>query len=475
LSDRELRSACQWLEAAGVMTAIESLAAQYRGNERLPDKAFEALEEQFSDAWLAAAQLKTYGEAVADEMTARLAGGERFAMTVAEWRQFAKRASLADARAAAQSLAADVPWDCELPKTPDGYYQVAGGLEYAIAKSLAVAPFADLIWMETKTADLSVARAFAQAIHSAYPEMMLAYNLSPSFSWDTTGMTDEQMRCFPDELGRLGFVFNFITYGGHQIDGLASEEFAAALRQDGMLALARLQRRLRLLDSPYRTPQTLVGGPRLDAALAASSGRTAATKAMAKGSTQFQHLIETEAPPRLLEEWLGLWQPEPDRHGPWRVQLRPRTASGDLLELTVRASGAAPAARIVFTAVHGGRSRPILVVAEEDMVDEFRSTPLMTLAQLFLIHRFKAGSFCYLEPRESVVAQAAMLQELGLCSPWHGEVGRSGIVDFDESSVARSVTADGIRRVLARTRRDPSGQPVRWNVLDGTLPAISVK
>ena len=66
----------------------------------------------------------------------------------------------------------------------------------------------------------------------------------------------------------MGFVFNFITYGGHQIDGVAAEEFATALKQDGMLALARLQRKMRLVESPYRTPQTLVGGPRSDAALA---------------------------------------------------------------------------------------------------------------------------------------------------------------------------------------------------------------
>ncbi len=125
---------------------------------------------------------------------------------------------------------------------------------------------------------------------------MLAYNLSPSFNWDTTGMSDDEMRAFPAELGKLGFVFNFITYGGHQIDGLAAEEFATALQQDGMLALARLQRKFRLLESPYRTPQTLVGGPRLDGALAASSGRTATTKAMGKGSTQFQHLVQTEVP-----------------------------------------------------------------------------------------------------------------------------------------------------------------------------------
>jgi isocitrate lyase len=83
----------------------------------------------------------------------------------------------------------DVIWDCEHAKTPDGYYQVRGGIEYAIAKSLAAAPYADILWMETKTADLHEAKKFADAIHAKFPGKMLAYNLSPSFNWDTTGMT----------------------------------------------------------------------------------------------------------------------------------------------------------------------------------------------------------------------------------------------------------------------------------------------
>ena len=135
----------------------------------------------------------------------------------------------------------DVTWDCEHAKTPDGFYPVRAGIDYAIAKSLAAAPFADLLWMETKTADLRDAKIFADAIHAVFPDKMLAYNLSPSFNWDTTGMNDEQMRRFPEELGRMGFVFNFITYGGHQIDGLAAEEFATALRQDGTPAVFRAE------------------------------------------------------------------------------------------------------------------------------------------------------------------------------------------------------------------------------------------
>ena len=210
-----------------------------------------------------------------------------------------------------------------MAKTPEGYYQVQGGLEYAIAKSLAAAPFADILWMETATANLHEAKEFADAIHAEFPDKMLAYNLSPSFNWDTTGMTDEQMKRFPEELGKLGFVFNFITYGGHQIDGLAAEDFATALRQDGMLSLARLQRKLRLIESPYRTPQTLVGGPRLDAALMAASGRTATTKAMGKGSTQHQHLVQTEFPPKVLEEWLQIWAEHNNLPPTFRPQLRP--------------------------------------------------------------------------------------------------------------------------------------------------------
>ena len=154
-------------------------------------------------------------------------------MSVDEWRKFAQRAPLYTASAKARELGADPSWDCERAKTPEGYYQIRGGIPYAIAKSLAAAPFADILWMETKTADLVDAREFAEAIHAEFPDQMLAYNLSPSFNWDTTGMTDDEMRAFPEELGKMGFVFNFITYGGHQIDGVASEEFATIAAPGG--------------------------------------------------------------------------------------------------------------------------------------------------------------------------------------------------------------------------------------------------
>src|SRR5207237_10078800 len=104
--------------------------------------------------------------------------------------------------------------------------------------------------------------------------------------------------------------------------------------------LARLQRKLRMVDSPYGTPQTLVVGARADAALAATSGRTATTMAMGKGSTQHQHLIQTEVPKKLLEEWLAMWTRHYKLRGRIRVQLRPQRAGSALLEPGVYDGGA---------------------------------------------------------------------------------------------------------------------------------------
>ena len=287
------------------------------------------------EQWEAAAGLMTIGEAVLAALKTQAEDGSDASISAEEWTAFAKTASFWSVRSKARELGIDFYWDADLARTPEGFYQVRGGLEYAIRKSLSVAPYADLIWMETASADIHEAQEFAEAIHAEFPDKLLAYNLSPSFNWDSTGMDDDQMRAFPKQLGEAGFVFNFITYGGHQIDGVAAEEFATALLHDGMLALAQVQRKIRLLESPYRTPQTHVGGPRLDAALAASSARTATTKAMGKGSTQVQHLVQTELPKKVLEDWLTTWSDVNAFDEQLSVRLRPSREGADLLELEV--------------------------------------------------------------------------------------------------------------------------------------------
>jgi isocitrate lyase len=443
VSEAEYDRAFAWLDQVGLAPAIEEAAGVLTTTAGAAlDAAYDALEAKYADVWQAAAGLKTYGRAVADIIEFRAGQGEAVDISVDEWLVFASRASIVEARERANSIGIDVAWDAELPKSPEGYYQVQGGIDYAIVKSLAAAPFADLIWMETKSADLAEARHFAKAIHAAFPDQMLAYNLSPSFNWDTTGMSDEQMKGFPEELGKLGFVFNFITYGGHQIDGLAAEEFATALKQDGMLALARLQRTLRLLESPYKTPQTLVGGPRLDSVLMSTSGRTAATKAMGKGSTQFQHLVQTEVPPKVLEEWLDAWRAHHPDAPTLRVELRPHTAGSELLELSLRSTSGDKLLNVVFTNVQDRRGRRLLSIRDQNTDPALRRKRLMTLAQLFLIHRYKAASLHYLTPTEDNEAQTRKLGVLGIFSTVSTETGLIIIAEVNAARVASLVASD---------------------------------
>jgi len=453
ITEEEYAEAETWLLQAGVMKSLQEQAGAYRDGDGVSaDAVLGALSDHLVIAWESEAGLETYGEAVAEMMEFRIGEGERFEMSVDAWRDFASNASLQCATARAKEMGITIIWNPEPAKTPEGYYQIRGGILYAIAKSLASAPFADILWMETKTANLDDARLFAEAIHAVYPDQMLAYNLSPSFNWDTTGMTDEEMRRFPEELGRLGYVFNFITYGGHQIDGVAAEEFATALKQDGMLALARLQRKIRLTESPYRTPQTLVGGPRLDAALAASSGRTATTKAMGADSTQHQHLVQTEVPKKLLESWLTIWTEYYQLPGDLRVQLRPHRAGSELLELWID-RGSDKLANVVFGTIHDRKERTILSVRDQNTFDEaLRKKRLMTLVHLFLVHRYKADSVHYVSPTQDNRYQTAKMKTHGIFSEVSSEIGDIIVATVNADRIAELLKPDlkALRRLIEK-------------------------
>jgi isocitrate lyase len=444
IPEREYEEAHDWLASARLRSQIEENARGYLAGDRTLEAALGNVTANLVEHWQAEAGLKTYGEAVAEILEFRASEGEVLDLSVEEWRAFADESSLQSAKARAKELGVNLIWNCELPKTPEGYYQVRGGIEYAIAKSLAAAPFADILWMETKTAKLEDARRFEQAIHARFPDKMLAYNLSPSFNWDTTGMSDDQMREFPAELGRMGFTFNFITYGGHQIDGLAGEEFSTALKQDGMLALARLQRKFRLVESPYRTPQTLVGGPRLDGALVASSGRTATTMAMGRGSTQHQHLVQTEVPPRLLEDWLALWCAHNGIATPLRVALRPHRAGSELLELRILGDGDEIVANAIFGSIRDRRERVILSMRDQNTFDEtYRKKRLMTLLHLFLIHRYKADSVHYVSPTEDNRYQTSKMKAQGIFRSVAEEIGAIIVADVNPGRIAELLEPDG--------------------------------
>jgi isocitrate lyase len=163
------------------------------------------------DEWLAQAGLKLYSEALADALRAQTSASPE---TLNKFTARVAHASRTEALAIAQrefGLRSAPFWDWDTPRTVEGYYRYQGGTQCAVNRAVAFAPYADLLWMETKQPILSQAREFADGVHSVYPDQWLAYNLSPSFNWDAAGLGDKDMKEFVWQLGKLGFVWQFIT------------------------------------------------------------------------------------------------------------------------------------------------------------------------------------------------------------------------------------------------------------------------
>ena len=127
-------------------------------------------------------------------------------------------------------------------RTTEGFYQITGGLEMAIARGLAFAPYADVVWCETSTPDLDEARRFAEAIHARFPGKLLAYNCSPSFNWKKH-LDDATIARFQRELGEMGYKYQFVTLAGFHALNHGMFELASAYKGAGMSAYAALQER----------------------------------------------------------------------------------------------------------------------------------------------------------------------------------------------------------------------------------------
>ena len=125
-------------------------------------------------------------------------------------------------------------------RTIEGFYKTRPGLDQAIARGLAYATYADLIWCETAKPDLDEAKRFADAIHKKYPDQLLAYNCSPSFNWKKN-LDKDTMKKFQSELGKMGYKFQFITLAGFHLNNYATFKLAQAYKKDGMAAYSELQ------------------------------------------------------------------------------------------------------------------------------------------------------------------------------------------------------------------------------------------
>jgi isocitrate lyase len=127
-------------------------------------------------------------------------------------------------------------------RTPEGFFELRGGLDAAIARGLSYAPYADLIWCETSSPDIEEARRFATAIHARFPGKLLAYNCSPSFNW-SKHLDRETIASFQSELARMGYAFQFVTLAGFHTLNLSMFELSIGYRDRGMAAYADVQDR----------------------------------------------------------------------------------------------------------------------------------------------------------------------------------------------------------------------------------------
>jgi isocitrate lyase len=172
-------------------------------------------------------------------------------------------------------------------RTAEGFFRVQAGIEAAIARGLAYAPYADVIWMETSTPDLGEAREFAQAIHADFPGKLLAYNCSPSFNW-RKHLDDTTIARFQNELGELGYRFQFITLAGFHALNASMFELARGYAERGMSAYVELQEQEFALEADGYTAtrhQREVGAGWFDEIAQAVSGGASSTLAL-RGSTE---------------------------------------------------------------------------------------------------------------------------------------------------------------------------------------------
>ncbi|GMF69382.1 unnamed protein product [Aspergillus oryzae] len=246
--------------------------------------------QAIEDQWVAQAGLKLFNDAVIEAINKGAHSNKQ--SLIDQYLKAAKGKSNLEARAIAKNITGqDIYFNWDAPRTREGYYRLQGGTQCAINRGLAYAPFADLIWMESKLPDYAQAKEFAEGIHAVWPEQKLAYNLSPSFNWKKAMPRDEQ-ETYIKRLGALGYCWQFITLAGLHTTALISDQFAKAYSKQGMRAYGELVQEPEMEQGvDVVTHQKWSGANYVDNLLKMVTGGVSSTAAMGKGVTedQFKH------------------------------------------------------------------------------------------------------------------------------------------------------------------------------------------
>ncbi|KAG1139294.1 hypothetical protein G6F37_011859 [Rhizopus arrhizus] len=240
--------------------------------------------QAIEDDWVAKAGLKRFGTAVAEKLPKSKAD---------QFLQEIRFKSNAEARTIAkEKYGVDLFWNWDNCRVREGFFRYEGGTEAAISRAIAYSEYADMLWMETKKPILAQAEQFSKGVLSASPRSLLCYNLSPSFNWDAAGLNDNDMGSYITNLGKLGFVWQFITLGGLHANALATATFAKSFKESGMYGyVSQVQRKEREHGVDVLQHQKWSGANYVDELMKMVTGGVSSTAAMGKGVTedQFKH------------------------------------------------------------------------------------------------------------------------------------------------------------------------------------------
>eukprot|EP00930_Biecheleria_cincta_P056133 TRINITY_DN422_c0_g1_i4.p1 TRINITY_DN422_c0_g1~~TRINITY_DN422_c0_g1_i4.p1 ORF type:complete len:546 (-),score=115.89 TRINITY_DN422_c0_g1_i4:112-1749(-) len=244
---------------------------------------YEAIKKGTDKDWEERAGAMTFPDAVAKALKAK-------GQDASKWLKDSLKMSLDQMRSAAAGMGlGDIHFDWDCARSVEGYFRIKGSTDFCIQRAIAFAPYADCIWMETGKPILAQATQFATEVRSAVPHQMLAYNLSPSFNWDTAGMTDAQMESFIWDLAKLGFCWQFITLAGFHCDALSIDLFARDYAKRGAAAYVQLiQRKEREFKVETLTHQKWSGSEIVDEMGNIVSGGMSSTGIMSAGVTEKQ-------------------------------------------------------------------------------------------------------------------------------------------------------------------------------------------
>lgn len=233
------------------------------------------------EKWEVDAKVMLFSECVANKLT-------KMGKDTKVWLSKCDNLSNKEARVLAKELlGCDVFWCWDAPRTPEGFYRVQNGTKYAIRRHQNFAHYCDICWMESAKPIYEQAKEFAEGVLSEVPNRFLTYNLSPSFNWDKAGLTDPQIESFIPDLGKLGFVFQFITLAGFHLNALAADNFAKDYSKRNMMAYVdTIQRMERKNGVETLTHQKWSGAQLVDQQLQAIMGNAASTCIMGAGVTE---------------------------------------------------------------------------------------------------------------------------------------------------------------------------------------------